>query len=112
MLETFKAFARQMHVFAGERACPGRLGTKTGAASSPRTKPLGSGRPEPAGRSLGRPLGPAGLQEELQEVFTRLGCKVSASELGKVLKDADADKDACLLAEPGFGTRDVGLCWG
>lgn len=59
MLETFKAFARQMHVFAGERACQaGRLGTKTGAASSPRTKPLGSGRPEPAGRSLGGPWVP------------------------------------------------------
>ena len=32
------------------------------------------------------------FQEELTEVFTRLGCKISASELGKVLKDADADK--------------------
>jgi len=32
------------------------------------------------------------FQDELQEVFTRLGCKVSASELGKVLKDADANK--------------------
>ena len=34
------------------------------------------------------------FQDELQEVFTRLGCKVSASELGKVLKDADANKAA------------------
>ncbi|CAJ1337451.1 unnamed protein product [Effrenium voratum] len=38
-------------------------------------------------------------KEELQEVFTRLGCKVSASELGKVLKDADADKDSKISYE-------------
>eukprot|EP00490_Sorites_sp_Unknown_P026814 CAMPEP_0114651812 /NCGR_PEP_ID=MMETSP0191-20121206/8584_1 /TAXON_ID=126664 /ORGANISM="Sorites sp." /LENGTH=313 /DNA_ID=CAMNT_0001866133 /DNA_START=53 /DNA_END=994 /DNA_ORIENTATION=- len=38
-------------------------------------------------------------KEELQEVFTRLGCKVSSSELQKVLKDADADKDSKISYE-------------
>jgi len=38
-------------------------------------------------------------KDELQEVFTRLGCKVSASELGKVLKDADANKDSKISYE-------------
>lgn len=38
-------------------------------------------------------------KDELQEVFTRLGCKVSSSELQKVLKDADADKDSKISYE-------------
>ena len=42
-------------------------------------------------------------KEELQEVFTRLGCKISASELGKVLKDADADKDSKISYEEFLG---------
>lgn len=42
-------------------------------------------------------------KEELQEVFTRLGCKISASELGKVLKDADVDKDSKISYEEFLG---------
>ncbi|OLQ01614.1 Calmodulin-related protein [Symbiodinium microadriaticum] len=38
-------------------------------------------------------------KEELQEVFTRLGCKVSAGDVGKVLKEADADKDSKISYE-------------
>lgn len=54
------------------------------------------------------------FQDELQEVFTRLGCKVSASELGKVLKDADANKATpwpFSVAVAVFLGGNIASCW-
>jgi len=38
-------------------------------------------------------------KDELQEVFSRLGCKITPAEVGKVLKEADANKDTRISYE-------------